>query len=306
MLVSAARRLGLVRRDAGRRLVMTAAAALVCARGAAAVPPALLLRQGRAGAGPPLRRSRALLGPVARLPGDRRPSCTTPCGAIGLRRGDAALSGLRRAGAERRRAGRRRHLAGASHAGDGHPGRRRGRRSRSARRCRGTAGSTTMCTLLQGIRARRPLRLAVAAGAGGAGRRRAGRLERRWPARATPLDRGRGRLVTAEAARTPMAFTRFAGHSRDLRVTWRRCRAAVLAEFPFPDPRRRFRTTAPTFWPRRRISAPMLNGYSGFTPASYHLHAAVAAALPVGRRPCGSSAISASTHLVDAWRPFGR
>ncbi len=53
-------------------------------RGAAAVPAALLLRQRRSqGLVAPVRRGRALLGPVARLPGHRRAAALRGCGATG-------------------------------------------------------------------------------------------------------------------------------------------------------------------------------------------------------------------------------
>ncbi len=133
--------------------------------------------------------------------------------------------------------------------------------------------------LLQGIRAVVRfgwlwlLALAVLAGAGLA------RLERRWPARATALTIGGRRCSSrVEAARTPMAFTRFEGippiygHVAALPD-------AVLAEFPFPDPAV-IQDNGPYVLASTVHFRPMLNGYSGFTPASYFLHAAVARRFP--------------------------
>ncbi len=116
------------------------------------------------------------------------------------------------------------------------------------------------------------LALAVLAGVGLA------RLERRWPARATALAIGAGILVTVEAARTPMGFVRFEGippiyeHVAALQD-------AVLAEFPFPDPDI-VQDNGPYVLASTAHFTPMLNGYSGFTPASYFQHAAVARRFP--------------------------
>jgi hypothetical protein len=116
------------------------------------------------------------------------------------------------------------------------------------------------------------LALAVLAGVGLA------RLERRWPARATALTIAAAVLVTLEAARTPMGYTRFEG----IPPIYRHVAAlsgAVIAEFPFPVPAV-IQDNGPYVIASTTHFLPMLNGYSGFTPASYYLHAAVARRFP--------------------------
>jgi hypothetical protein len=133
-------------------------------------------------------------------------------------------------------------------------------------------------TLLQGIRGVVRfgwlwlLALAVLAGTGLA------RLERRWPARATLLTAAAAALVTVEAARTPMSFTRFEG----IPAIYGHVAAlpgAVIAEFPFPDPAV-VHLNGPYVLASTVHFRPMLNGYSGFTPMSYFVHAAVARRFP--------------------------
>ena len=156
-------------------------------------------------------------------------------------------------------------------------------------------------TLLQGIRGVVRfgwlwlLALAVLAGAGLA------RLERRWPARATLLTAAAAALVTVEAARTPMAFTHFEG----IPAIYGHVAAlpdAVIAEFPFPDPavvqENGLYVLASTVHFR-----PMLNGYSGFTPMSYFVHAAVARRFPSAAsiREFGYLGV---THLVVHGRSY--
>jgi hypothetical protein len=132
--------------------------------------------------------------------------------------------------------------------------------------------------LLQGIRGvvrfgwLAILALAVLAGTGVA------RLERRWPNRATLLAATAALLVTVEAARTPMAFTPFDG----IPAIYGHVAAlpeAVIAEFPFPDPAV-VHDNGPYVLASTAHFHPMLNGYSGFTPASYFVHAAVAKRFP--------------------------
>jgi hypothetical protein len=117
------------------------------------------------------------------------------------------------------------------------------------------------------------LALAVLAGAGLA------RLERRWPARATALAVIAAALVTVEAARTPMAFTPFQGIPPIYRHVAALPADAVLAEFPFPDPAV-IQDNGPYVYASIAHFRALLNGYSGFTPRSYFLHAAVARRFP--------------------------
>jgi hypothetical protein len=77
-------------------------------------------------------------------------------------------------------------------------------------------------------------------------------------------------LVTIEAWRAPMAYTRFEGIPRvyDLLAEER---DAVVAEFPFFSPRHialngRYVLASTRHW------HPLVNGYSGFDPASYRRH----------------------------------
>ncbi len=138
--------------------------------------------------------------------------------------------------------------------------------------------------------------LAVLAGVGLA------RLERRWPARAAPVALAAGLLVTIEAARTPMAFTpveptpAIYAHVAALDNP-------VLVELPFPAPAV-IQDNGPYVLASTTHFKDMLNGYSGFTPASYFLHAAVA-----GRLPSASAVreigLLGATHLILHGRKLG-
>jgi hypothetical protein len=125
--------------------------------------------------------------------------------------------------------------------------------------------------LMQGIRA--PVRaghmalvaLAALAGFGLA------RLRRRWPGRAAwALAAAAFAVVTIEAWRRPLVYTVATEPPRIYALLAREPRA-VIVEFPFPEPRS-------PFWNARymlnstRHWRPMLNGYSGFLPASYVRH----------------------------------
>ncbi|MBP7778559.1 MAG: hypothetical protein KA371_15690 [Acidobacteria bacterium] len=114
--------------------------------------------------------------------------------------------------------------------------------------------------------------LAVLAGVGLA------RLERRWPAHAVAITLVAGTLVTFEAARTPMAFTPV----EPTPAIYTHVAALVdpvLIELPFPTPAV-IQDNGPYVLASATHFQAMLNGYSGFTPASYFLHAAVAKRLP--------------------------
>lgn len=87
-----------------------------------------------------------------------------------------------------------------------------------------------------------------------------------------------GLAVTAESLRAPMGFTIYEGIPR----IYDRVAALddiVLAEMPFPP-----RTAIPDNGPSVLYSAwhlkPLLNGYSGFTPASYATHEAIMRLFP--------------------------
>lgn len=85
-------------------------------------------------------------------------------------------------------------------------------------------------------------------------------------------------LVTVEALRAPMAFTIYEGIPR----IYDRVAAMdgiVLAELPFP-PRELIKDNGPSVLYAGWHLKPLLNGYSGFTPASYATHAAVMSTFP--------------------------
>lgn len=151
-------------------------------------------------------------------------------------------------------------------------------------------------TILQGIRAVVRmgwlwlLALAVLAGVG------VRRLERRWPAHATAIAITAALFVSVEATRAPMAFTRFAGIPAIYGHVATLPDSAVLVEVPFP-PGHAVQANGPYVLASSTHFRPMMNGYSGFTPGSYYLHAAVAARLPAASAVQELGYLGA-THLV--------
>ncbi len=138
--------------------------------------------------------------------------------------------------------------------------------------------------------------LAMLAGAGLA------RLERRWPAHALAITLVAGALVTVEAARTPMAFT----PATPTPAIYRHVAALVdpvLIELPFPMPAV-IQDNGPYVLASATHFQAMLNGYSGFTPASYFLHAAVAKRLPSASAVTELGLLGV-THLVLHGRNLG-
>ena len=157
-------------------------------------------------------------------------------------------------------------------------------------------------TILQGIRAVVRfgwlwlLALAVLAGAGVC------RLERRWPAHATRIAVVAALLVSVEASRAPMSFTRFDG----IPAIYTHVAAlsdAVLIEMPFPT-RDTIQINGPYVLASTEHFHPMMNGYSGFVPASYLLHAAVAGRLPSAAAVQELGYLGA-THIVAHGRALG-
>lgn len=132
--------------------------------------------------------------------------------------------------------------------------------------------------ILQGIRAVSRfgwlalLGLAALAGLGLA------ELERRWPARAGALAVIAALAVNVESARMPLGLTRFEGIPPIYRHV-AALRDAVLAEVPFPIPST-VQANGPYVLAATTHFQPMLNGYSGFTPGTYAVHASVAGRLP--------------------------
>jgi hypothetical protein len=87
-----------------------------------------------------------------------------------------------------------------------------------------------------------------------------------------------GLLVTAESLRAPMSYTIYEGIPRIYdRIA--SMDGIVLAELPFP-PREAIQDNGPSVLYSAWHLKPLLNGYSGFTPASYNMHAAVARGFP--------------------------
>jgi hypothetical protein len=118
---------------------------------------------------------------------------------------------------------------------------------------------------------------------------------RRSPATALAIAVVTGVLVTAEAIRAPMGFTHYDGVPRIYdRVAM--LDEVVLAEVPFP-PRDAIHDNGPSVLYSAWHLKPLLNGYSGFTPASYTMHHQVMEAFPT---PDGIDALRALgvTHVI--------
>lgn len=133
-------------------------------------------------------------------------------------------------------------------------------------------------TILQGIRAVSRIgwltlmALAALAGLGLA------QLERRRPAQALVLGLAAAIGVTVEAARAPLGLTRFAGIP-PIYAHVAALHDPVLLEVPFPVSGA-IQENGPYVLASTAHFHRMLNGYSGFTPATYYVHASVASRLP--------------------------
>lgn len=124
------------------------------------------------------------------------------------------------------------------------------------------------------------------------GRLRSGRS----PAVAAALGIGAALLVTLEAARAPMEYTVYEGIPRIYDRVAALPERAVIVEVPFPPGD----NTAENglFVVNSTLHfRPLLNGYSGFTPASYHDHAILMASFPSAGTLTGLRAIGV-THVV--------
>lgn len=108
------------------------------------------------------------------------------------------------------------------------------------------------------------LMIAVLGGFGFAGVERRWRHARAWPAVAVLLFTA----IHAEALRAPIGFTRFDGISPAYDALAAE-RHAVVVEMPFPAPQQWF-LNGPYMVNSTRHWHPLLNGYSGFRPASYN------------------------------------
>jgi len=99
-------------------------------------------------------------------------------------------------------------------------------------------------------------------------------LRRRVPARyATPIAVGLVILANAESLRAPFPYTRFEGIPAIYSLLAREPGRVVLVEVPFYPPQAVFENgtyvlNSTAHW------RPLMNGYSGYTPAAYRQHAA--------------------------------
>lgn len=157
--------------------------------------------------------------------------------------------------------------------------------------------------ILQGIRAPSRLgwltlfALAPLAGLGLA------QAQRRWPLHATALALAAALAVNVEAARTPMGFTTFAGIPAIYRHV-AALRDPVLIEVPFPSTST-VQDNGPYVLASTTHFQPMLNGYSGFLPRTYGVHASVALRLPTAAAIDELGYLDV-THMVVHGRRTGR
>lgn len=103
-------------------------------------------------------------------------------------------------------------------------------------------------------------------------------MRRLAPIAASALAVGLALAVTGEALRAPMGFTVYEGIPK----IYDRVAAMpdiVLAEVPFP-PRTAIQENGPSVLYSAWHLKPLLNGYSGFTPESYAVHAAIMRLFP--------------------------
>jgi hypothetical protein len=104
-----------------------------------------------------------------------------------------------------------------------------------------------------------------------------------------------GLLVTGESLRAPMAFVHYDGIPRIYdRVA--ALQDAVVVEVPFPT-REAVQDNGPSVLYSAWHLKPLLNGYSGFTPASYTLHARIMQQFPAADSLTSLRAIGV-THVI--------
>jgi hypothetical protein len=103
-------------------------------------------------------------------------------------------------------------------------------------------------------------------------------------------------LVTIEAARTPMAYVTYEGIPRIYDRVAALPDEAVLVELPFPAGDAT-RENGPSVLNSTLHFRRMLNGYSGFTPESYHRHAELMQSFPSADTLTALRAIGV-THIV--------
>jgi hypothetical protein len=141
--------------------------------------------------------------------------------------------------------------------------------------------------------------LAVVAGFGVAAMRARWRTLRAWPAVAAVLVAA----VNAEALRAPFKYQQFSETPRPYDVLAGE-RGAVVVELPFFRPRD-FLHNAPYMLNSTRHWRPLLNGYSGFRPASYDRSFAAAQGFPQETSLLALHALGV-THVVVHGEIYGQ
>jgi hypothetical protein len=158
-------------------------------------------------------------------------------------------------------------------------GHRRGRPGTVVRRePAGLPAAVRALPILKGIRVASRVRLAHAVRAARARRLCLAALRARVARSRRRAGGGRQAAVTAEALRAPMSFTVYEGSP----LIYDRVAAldnAVLVELPFA-PRETIYDNGPSVLYSAWHLKPLLNGYSGFTPASYNTHVEVMRLFP--------------------------
>jgi len=125
-------------------------------------------------------------------------------------------------------------------------------------------------------------------------------IRRLSPSKAAALATALSIAVSIEALRAPMAFTAYEGIPK----IYERIAGMpdiVLAELPFP-PRTSIQDNGPSVLYAAWHLKPLLNGYSGFTPASYSKHEAIMRLFPAADSVQSLRAIGVSHVLLHKRR----
>jgi MFS family permease len=124
-------------------------------------------------------------------------------------------------------------------------------------------------------------------------------LQRRLPVRwATTIGVAVFLTANAEALRAPLFYSEYHGIPAVYDALDHVGRKAILAWFPFYDSTQ-FHQNAPFMLVSTRTFNPMLNGYSGFKPASYYKNVEELAAFPDDRSITHLQRLGVSVVLVD-------
>jgi hypothetical protein len=105
--------------------------------------------------------------------------------------------------------------------------------------------------------------------------------------------------VNAEAVRAPLYYSEYRGIPPIYDTLDQLSRTAVLAWLPF-YPSAQFHLNAPLMLANTRQFNPMVNGYSGFKPASYYRNAELLASFPDDRSIARLRELGVSVVLVDS------